>query len=94
MKAGVKVCYSGGEFVHAKVMLSDGIAAVGSVNLDMRAFYQELDNGLVTDDEIVIAAVEDDFNLIIGRNGYAGKFKNNPFNIVVTALLKLVSPLM
>lgn len=47
-----------------------------------------------TDDEIVIAAVEDDFNLIIGRNGYAGKFKNNPFNIVVTALLKLVSPLM
>lgn len=93
-KAGVKICYSGGEFVHAKVMLSDGVAAVGSVNLDMRAFYQELDNGIVTDDGKVIAGVEEDFDRIFTRNGYAGKFRNNPFNIVVTGILRLVSPLM
>ena len=94
IKRGVKVYYSGGEFVHSKVMLTEQVAVVGSVNLDMRAFYQELDNGMVTDDEIVKGQIQKDFNRFFEFNEEAELKKFNPVSKLIELILKLVSPLM
>lgn len=94
MKKGVKIYYSGGEFVHAKVMLTEKAAAVGSVNLDMRAFYQEFDNGAVVRGEEILRDIDDDFEWYFDRNAPAVKSEFNFAGAVVTAFLKLLSPLM
>lgn len=94
IKKGVKVYYSGGEFVHSKVMLTENVAAVGSVNMDMRAFYQEFDNGVVTDDSGAMEQIASDFEWLFGRNEIAAVSKFNAFNAFVTGALRLISPLM
>ncbi|MDE7168416.1 MAG: hypothetical protein K2O28_06185 [Clostridia bacterium] len=94
IKSGVKVYYSSGEFVHSKVMLTEHCAVVGSVNLDMRAFYQEFDNGVYSDDKTLIEAVEKDFDEVFARGGQTTNTKQNWFSAVIAAFLKLLSPLM
>lgn len=94
IKRGIKVYFSGGEFVHAKVMLTESVAAVGSVNLDMRAFYQEADNGAVVAGKEILQAVEEDFKWYFERNREAVLQKSNPVSACICAFLRLLSPLM
>jgi len=94
LKCGVKIYYSSGEFVHSKVMLSEHCAAVGSVNLDMRAFYQEFDNGVYLDDKTTMEAIEKDFEEVFARGGQAGQAKQRWFSAAIAAFLRLFSPLM
>lgn len=94
MKKGVKVWYASGAFVHSKVMLTESQATVSTVNMDMRAFYQEFDNGGLTNDSRVLAEIEEDFNEIFSRNAQAEIKRVNPFGAIYTAILKLFSPLM
>ena len=77
MKSGVKIYYSSGEFVHSKVMLTESCAALGSVNLDMRAFYQEFDNGVFTDDEGVLSAIGKDFEEVFCARRALQKHRNS-----------------
>lgn len=93
-KSGVKIYYSSGEFVHSKVMLTESCATVGSVNLDMRAFYQEFDNGVYLDDETVMRDIEKDFGEVFVRAGCAEKPKFHPVSAVIAAFLRIFSPLM
>ena len=94
IKSGVKVYYSSGEFVHSKVMLTEHCATVGSVNLDMRAFYQEFDNGVYFDDKNLMEDVEKDFEEVFARGGLTTNTKQRWYNAVLAAFLKLLSPLM
>ncbi len=94
IKSGVKVYYSSGEFVHSKIMLTEHCATVGSVNLDMRAFYQEFDNGVYSDDKNLMEAVEKDFEEVFARGGQTTNTKQRWYNAVLAAFLKLLSPLM
>ena len=48
-------------FVHSKLMLTDCSAAVGSVNMDMRSFYEQFESAVYTDDAAVRTALEKDF---------------------------------
>lgn len=93
-KSGVKIYYSGGEFVHSKVMLSENCAAVGSVNLDMRAFYQEFDNGVYLDDKKIMSDIEKDFEEVMARGGLVEKMKRHWYSEVIASFLRLFSPLM
>ena len=94
IKSGVKVYYSSGEFVHSKVMLTEHCTTVGSVNLDMRAFYQEFDNGVYSDDKNLMEAVEKDFEEVFARGGQTTNTKQHWYSAVIAAFLKLLSPLM
>lgn len=94
IKSGVKVYYSSGEFVHSKVMLTEYCAAVGSVNLDMRAFYQEFDNGVYLNDKDTMEAIEKDFEEVFARGGQTTNTKRRWFSVAIAAFLKLFSPLM
>ncbi len=94
IKRGVKVYYSSGEFVHSKVMLTERCAAVGSVNIDMRAFYQEFDNGVYFDDKKAMADIEKDFEEVFARGGLTEGTKQHWYSAVIAAFLRLLSPLM
>lgn len=94
MKKGVKIWFAEGAFVHSKIMLTENEATVSTVNLDMRAFYQEFDNGGLTNDKAVLAGIEEDFNAVFARCSQAEIKKINPFGALCNAFLRLFSPLM
>ncbi len=94
IKYGVKVYYVPKTFVHSKVMLTENCVTVGSVNMDMRAFYQEFDNGVYTDDKSVMAEVAEDFEGTFTSCNPATESKYSFFGSIITGILKIVSPLM
>ena len=94
MAYGVKIYFVKNTFVHSKVMLTENCVTVGSVNLDMRAFYQEFDNGIYTDDKAVMSDAQDDFEKVFATNEQATLAKHNVFSRFITAILRMVSPLM
>ena len=58
---GVKVYLMDESFVHSKLLLTENEVAIGTVNMDMRSFYQQFECGVVTTDSGVMAEVESDF---------------------------------
>ncbi|MDE6868879.1 MAG: hypothetical protein K2J83_07055 [Clostridia bacterium] len=91
---GVKVYFAKNTFVHSKVVLIDGCASVGSVNMDMRSFYLEFDNGVISDDKEFLSEAEKDFEAVLFENEPAQKRKESIFGRAVTGFLKIFSPLM
>lgn len=91
---GAKVYFVRNTFVHSKVMLTENCVTVGSVNMDMRAFYQEFDNGVYTDDKCVMSDALSDFERVFAANGEQVPAKHNIFSRLITSLLRVVSPLM
>ena len=94
LKYGVKIYYARSEFVHSKVMLTENCLAVGSVNMDMRAFYQEFDNGVYTDDIAAREQALSDFNTVFDRNSPSEHITRNPFTLLAACILRIVSPVM
>lgn len=94
IRLGVKVYYMEGAFVHAKVMLTENCVTVGSVNIDMRAFYQELDNGVYTDDKEVMEGALADFRETFCRNVPQEERPHSLADRFVTDLCRLLSPLL
>lgn len=94
LKHGVKIYYAKSEFVHSKVMLTENCLAVGSVNMDMRAFYLEFDNGVYTDDIKARDKALADFNATFERYDPSDAITRNPFTLLIACLLRVVSPLM
>ncbi len=94
MKFGVKVYYAPRMFVHSKLLLTENCVTVGSVNMDMRAFYQEFDNGVYTDDKTVMAEVGEDFESVFESCKPSEGHKAGFFGSIVNGVLRIVSPLM
>lgn len=91
---GVKVMVMKDSFVHSKVMLTDYCAIVGSINIDLRSFYQQFESALYTSDKKVLKEVEDDFENTFAECEQVTKKKNNVKNRLLALILKIVSPLM
>jgi len=94
IKYGVKVYYMNGAFVHGKVMLTENCTAVGSVNTDMRAFFQEFDNGVYTDDKQFMREVGGDFESVFANNTPHIYKKDGVINTLIASVLRIVSTLM
>ena len=91
---GVKIYLMKDSFVHSKVVLSDYCAIIGSINLDMRSFYQQFESALYTDDKSVMEEVEEDFTKTFEECQPLSDEKNNLINKAIASVLKIVSPLM
>ena len=62
LDAGIKVYEYKPGFIHAKAFVSDDICAtVGTINLDYRSFYHHFECGAYFYDNMVVRAVEEDF---------------------------------
>lgn len=94
---GVKVYCMKNSFVHSKLCLSEKCAVIGSVNFDLRSFYQQFECAVYTNDEKVLKAVAADFDdvfdksvVIDEKNARRAKLVNR----VIAGILQLFAPLM
>jgi cardiolipin synthase len=94
-KYGVKVYYVEDAFVHSKVVLSESCAIIGSANFDMRSFFQQFENCVLTDDNGLMGDVERDFEQVFADSLLVEKQqKRGLFNAIAVSALRLVGPLM
>lgn len=91
---GVKIYLMRDSFVHSKIMLADYCAVIGSVNIDMRSFYQQFESALYTNDATVMDEVSADFTNTLEECQTLSERKSTPLNRVSAGLLKIISPLM
>ena len=91
---GVKILLMRDSFVHSKVVLTDYCAVVGSINVDLRSFYQQFESALYTNDKNVLNDVLSDFEKTFSECDPMTKKENNLKNRLLALLLKVVSPLM
>lgn len=97
LSCGVKVYCMKHSFVHSKLVLSENCAVVGSINFDLRSFYQQFECGVYTNDSGVLADVENDFEntfvkcqRIDETNGKRAKL----YNRIFAGVLQVFAPLM
>lgn len=92
---GVKIYYLRDSFVHSKLVITESSAVVGTVNFDMRSFYQQFENAVFTDDPYVVSAIREDFERTFPDCDSPSKpARSGVFKKVVITLLRFVSPLM
>ncbi len=58
---GVKVYCMKASFVHSKLLLTENSVVVGSINMDLRSFYQQFECAVYLNDEKVLKDVKTDF---------------------------------
>ena len=94
---GVKVYTMTNAFVHSKIVQSENCVSVGSVNMDLRSFYQQFECSGYTDDKGVMADVLEDFNqtfevsvMITDKN----KRRKNVFRRIQAGFMQLFAPFM
>ncbi len=97
VSCGVKVYTMKNSFVHSKIMLNENSAVVGSINMDLRSFYQQFESAIYLTDTKVLQDINNDFidtfeksNLKDSKN-----LKRNSFVVrVIAGLTNLISPFM
>ncbi len=95
IKLGVKINYVKDAFVHSKVVITEKCAVIGTANIDMRSFYQQFENAVLTDDKQVMADVFADFERTFPDCNCPDKAeKKGVVKGLVTKALRIVSPLM
>lgn len=97
ISSGVKIYKLTNCFVHSKVMMNEKEVVMGSINLDLRSFYQQFESAIYTNDKGVRKDVQKDFvsslrhSLLITKEMTK---KHNVFFKIFAALLQVWSPLM
>ena len=95
IKLGVKIYYVKDAFVHSKIVLTEKCAVVGTANIDMRSFYQQFENAVITDDKGVMDGVLADFENTFPDSVNPSKAeRHGPIKGTVVKALRIVSPLM
>lgn len=97
LKSGVKLYTMKNSFVHSKVVLSENSALVGSINIDLRSFYQQFESAVFTDDKSVKKDVITDFEnvfkvctIITQENCSQNKLSMR----ILAGLFRIISPFM
>ena len=94
---GIKVYAPKNAFVHAKVIMSENAVVTGSINFDLRSFYQQFESAVYTDDLKFMAEVENDFTKVFKQEfllDVKSLRRKNIFNKAITGFLQLFAPLM
>lgn len=97
IKHGVKVYTMRNSFVHSKIVLTENSAVVGSINMDLRSFYQQFESAVYTDDKTVLKDILIDFedtfkkSIFIDKNNQKRKYLT--FRIMA-GITNLISPFM
>lgn len=96
-KNGVDIYFMNNSFVHSKIVLNENYGAISSINLDLRSFYQQFENGVLLNDYNTLQEIEKDFEYCIKNST---KLDNNTmlsksFVFKIWAMiLNLFSPFM
>ena len=94
---GVKFYVMKNSFVHSKVVLSENAAIVGSINFDLRSFYQQFEDAVYTNDKNFMREVNEDFEQTFKASVLVTKEKfsrRKLINRMIAGVLGIVSPFM
>ncbi len=97
LNSGVKIFEYTPGFIHAKMILNEESACVGTINMDFRSFYLHYECGVLIIDNNEIKPIYDDFLKIFDESRevtYEEWTKRPLFHKMVQPLLYLFSPLM
>ena len=94
---GVKAYVMKNSFVHSKVMLTEFGAIVGSINMDLRSFYQQFENSLLLNGEKVLTDIQKDFDDTFLKSVQItpSNMKRNSFAFrLMAGVVNIISPFM
>ena len=96
LKAGVKIYEYTPGFIHAKNVVSDGYAVVGTINFDYRSFYHHFENAVYFSHAGAIEQVKRDVEetLAVSRQRTLENYKRSGLGQIVDSLLRLIEPLL
>lgn len=97
MDYGVKIYCMKNAFVHSKILLTENSVVIGSINMDLRSFYQQFEDAIYTDDKKVRDDVDLDFTNTFELSQVITtktKKRMNPLYRIYIGLLQIFSPLM
>ena len=97
IKYGVKIYCMKRAFVHAKVVLTENSVVVGSINMDLRSFYQQFECAVYTDDKNIMSAVNEDFSSTLElceRITEQNQMRKNILYRIVAGLMQVFAPFM
>ena len=95
--SGVKVYCMKKSFVHTKVLLTESSAVIGSINMDLRSFYQQFECGIFTDDDKILNQVQSDFTNIIKDSFLItekNKLRNHLIYRAFAGVMQIFAPFM
>ncbi len=94
---GAKVFVVNNTFLHAKVVMSESAVSTGSINVDLRSFYQQFENAVYTDSKEFIEEVEKDFKNIESKSTLLTSNnlkRKNLFYKIYAGIMQIFAPLM
>ena len=94
---GVKVYLAKDTFVHSKCVLTEEGVVLGSINMDLRSFYQQFECAVYTDDKKITKVVLDDFNFTMNKSvliNQNNKLRKNLFYRVFAGIMQVFAPFM
>lgn len=94
---GVKVYIMKHSFVHSKIVMNESKVCIGSVNMDLRSFYQQAECAVLTNNKGVIDGVNLDFESTFNDSYLITpekKLRNNRLTRAVVGILQIFSPFM
>jgi len=97
LQSGVRVFKMRHTFVHSKVVFSENCVSVSSVNIDLRSYYNQFENGIYTNDNGVLCDVLRDFENVFkvcSEITEENSTRNKLFPRMVAGILRVFSPLM
>lgn len=97
LSSGVKVYKMRHAFVHSKLVLSENCAVVGSVNIDLRSYYNQFENAVYFNDETAMREVLCDFENTFkacGEVTLENATRNKLIPRILAGVLRIFSPLM
>lgn len=97
IKYGVKVYTMTHSFVHAKVVLNETSAIVGSINFDLRSFNQQFESAVFTTEEQTRKSVALDFENTFERSIEVidkNKKRNSVLYRIIAGTFNIISPFM
>lgn len=95
MEGGVRIFEYSPGFIHSKVYLADGVAAiVGSMNLDYRSLAHNFENGIYFYKHPTVADIERDTMEVLCASAEMKKRKKaGPVSKIIRSLIKVFAPL-
>ncbi len=97
LQYGIKVYTIKNSFVHSKVMLNEHSAIVGSINMDLRSFYQQFESAVYLNDQQTMAQIEDDFKAVFNTCTQINEknLKRNRLSFrIIAGIMNIISPFM
>jgi cardiolipin synthase len=96
LKGGVRIYEYTPGFLHAKSVLLDDAAVVGTINFDFRSLYHHFENAVYFTTPSAVAALEKDFAEIVSvsKEQTLSKRKTGVFSRLFNSALRLIEPLL